>query len=158
MKKVTFFSFFALSVSFSFSSFQFLQNLSLRMYSVFFSLTFSFVWILFSLEKVLQLLLYLQLCQLALQVSLQLYFFLSVLSHYDFTTGGNKVWLTTIFLIRIIIWIILWYSRDSFEAFLRYKFSQNTNYKSSTICFTNKVERGLGSTLGWASQAWKTQY
>ena len=53
-----------------------------------------------------------------------------------------KVWLTMIFLFRIIIWIILGYSRDTFEAFLRHKFSQNTNYKSLTVRFTNKVERG----------------
>ena len=54
---------------------------------------------------------------------------------------GNKVWLTTIFLFRIIIWII-WRNRDTFEAFLRCKFSKNTNYNSLTVRFSNKVGRG----------------
>ena len=40
-----------------------------------------------------------------------------------------------IFLFEIIICIILLHSRDNFEAFLRYNFSQNTNYKSSTVSF-----------------------
>ena len=64
--------------------------------------------------------------------------FLIIWVHYR----GNKAWLMMILLFRIIIWIILWHSRDTFEAFLRYKFSMNTNYKSSIIYFTNKVERG----------------
>ena len=55
--------------------------------NVFFFLTFSIVWVLSSLEKVLHLLLYLQSSQLALQVSLPLYHFLSALSYYEFTTG-----------------------------------------------------------------------
>ena len=53
----------------------------------------------------------------------------------------NKDWLTMIFLFKIIIWIIFWPSRDIFESFWSYKFSQNTNNKSSTVRFTNKAER-----------------
>ena len=44
IRKATFFSFFALFV-FSFFSFQFPEILSLRIYFVFFSLTFPFVWV-----------------------------------------------------------------------------------------------------------------
>ena len=39
------------------------------------------------------------------------------------------------------------YSGDTFEAFLRHKFSQNTNYKSSTVRFPNKVETGWRTGL-----------
>ena len=73
-----------------------------------FSLTFSFVWVLFSLEKVFYILLFLQPSQEALQKSLQLYHFfphcLIIWVHHR----ENKVWLMLIFLFEIIIWIILW--------------------------------------------------
>ena len=92
MKTVTFFSFFALNVFSSFSSFKFPQNLNLKMYSVFFSLSFSFVWVLSYLEKVFQLLLYLQPSQLALHVSKSPSLPLSSrpVSLSEFTTGGIK--------------------------------------------------------------------
>ena len=129
MRKMAFFSFFILSVFSSFSSCQPPQNLSLRMYSVFFSLTFSFVWVLSSLEKVLQLLLYLQSSQLALQVSLQLYL-------SDFPTGRIKLgwgWFSCSKSLFELLWRHFW-------SFLHIKFSQNTSCKS--VRFTNKVERG----------------
>ena len=141
------FPFFALNVFSFFSSFQFLQNLRLRMYSVFFSLTF-FFFEYFPLWR--------RFCNFCFTYNLLSWLFRWVSSltssfppcfiswvHYR----GNKVWLTMIFLFRIIIWIILGYSGYTFEAFLRHKFSQNSNYKSSTVRFTNKVERGWRTGL-----------
>ena len=63
---------------------------------------------------------------------------------------GKKIWLTTIVLFRIFIRIVLWHIADTFKAFLRYEFSQNTHYKSSTARFTKNVKRGwrIGLQLG----------
>ena len=49
------------------------------------------------------------------------------------------------------------HSRNTFEAFLRYKFSQNTIYKSSTVCFTNTVEKGRRIRLhvGLSESSWE---
>ena len=49
------------------------------------------------------------------------------------------------------------HSRNTFEAFLRYKFSQITIYNSSTVCFTNTVEKGWRIRLhvGMSESSWE---
>ena len=149
---MAFFSFFTLSVFSSFSSCQPPQNLSLRMYSVFFSLTFSFVWVLSSLKKVLQRLLYLQPSQLALQVNLQV-------NLSEFPTGRIK-----------FDWGWFSCSKSLFEllcniaeALLKLSWHiifpriLTTGARPFTSRTKEKEDGGLSSTLGWASQAWKTQ-
>lgn len=79
MRKVTLLSIFTWSILSSFFPFQLSQTLSMRMYSVFYSLTFFRSSTSFFGERFL---LYQQPCQLALPVNLQLYHILSTLSHY----------------------------------------------------------------------------
>ena len=122
----------------SFSFFQSLHNLSLMMYSVFFSLSiflFGEGFATFALPTTFSA------GSSGESVALP-YSFRSVCLIIWVLYRAYKVWLTMIFLFRIIIWIILWHSRYTFEAFLRYKFSQTTNYNSSTVRFMNRVERG----------------
>ena len=73
----------------SFFSFQFPKILNSRMYLVFFSLNFSFAWVLSSLEKVLHILLYLQPSELFRWVSSLTIFFLPCLITWVHYRGNN---------------------------------------------------------------------
>ena len=124
-------------------------------------LDFLFIWVLSSLQKILKLLLYVQPFQLALQVSLHLYlsFFHSV-SLSEFTTRGIRFgwqWFScSEWLFKLFCHIV--------ETLLKLSWDINFHRILSTTArpFASrtqwKKDGGLGSTLGWASQAGKTQY
>ena len=75
-------------------------------------------------------------------------------SHHEYTP--SKCW----FSCSESLSELFWDSRYNFQVFMRYKFSQNSNYNNSTIRFTNKVERGWRIRLLVEMTKWslETQY
>ena len=132
MRKKTFLSFFAQSVSSFLFSFQFL-----RFWAWGYTLP-SLLWLFLLFEYFL---LWRRFSIIFFTYNLFSWIYRWVSSFTTFFPHCLIIWvLMLIFLFQTIVWIILWHSRRNFEAFLRYKFLQNTNYKSLTFRFTNKVE------------------